>query len=292
VEPVRVLSPELVLVDWGPMTLTISAWRQGAAAPVIAARAAREALSALAVLADFQGYLRRPVRGLPAGRPLPPVVARAADAARAAGGGLTPLAAVAGAAADQVARAAADLGADRVVVNNGGDIALRLAGRARVRVGLAEPAGPSGARTWLGALELGAADGVGGVATSGWQGRSLSPGVADVVTCWAADAAAADAAATLVAGACRAASPAVRRARARELDPASDLGRRRVTVAVGRLDGPSRLRALRRGLAAAQRLARRGRLMGCVIKVQEGVALLDARGLASLDRPARLALAG
>jgi hypothetical protein len=273
------------------MTLTVSAWLGGEAAPVIAAQAARAALASLAVLADFQGYLRRPVRSLPAGRPLPRVVARAERAARAAGGGLTPLAAVAGAAADEVAQAAFGLGAERVIVNNGGDVALRLAGSARARVGLVEPPGPGGAEAWLGALELGAADGVGGVATSGWQGRSLSPGVADLVTCWAADAAAADAAATLVAGACRAASPAVRRARARELDPASDLGGRRVTVSVGRLSGAARRLAARRGLAAAKELARRGLLAGCLIKVQEEAALLDAAGLARLARPPRGALA-
>ena len=37
---------------------------------------------------------------------------------------------------------------------------------------------------------------MGGVASSGWDGRSLSPGVADLVTVWADNASLADAAAT------------------------------------------------------------------------------------------------
>ncbi|MCP4687433.1 MAG: hypothetical protein GY859_05240, partial [Desulfobacterales bacterium] len=59
--PIHVLTEELVLVDWGPMTLTVSAWRKGRARPVIAARAAHAALRRLRILADFQGYLARPV---------------------------------------------------------------------------------------------------------------------------------------------------------------------------------------------------------------------------------------
>ncbi len=37
-KPVRVLAEDLVLVDWGPTTLTISAWYKGKAVPVIAAK--------------------------------------------------------------------------------------------------------------------------------------------------------------------------------------------------------------------------------------------------------------
>lgn len=89
-EPVQVIRPDLVLVDWGPMTLTIAAWQNDEPRPVMAAQAARAALRCLAVLAEFQGYMRRRVRELPAGRPLPPVVERAARACRAIDGGLTP----------------------------------------------------------------------------------------------------------------------------------------------------------------------------------------------------------
>ena len=75
-----------------------------------------------------------------------------------------------------------------------------------------------------------------GVATSGWQGRSHSLGIADAVTVLARCAAVADAAATLIANAVDVDHPGIRREPARVLDEDSDLGDRPVTVAVPALD--------------------------------------------------------
>ena len=276
-EPVQVLRPDLVLVDWGPMTLSISAWLQGRPHPLAAAQAARAALHALAQLSDFQNLLRRPVSRLPKLRRLPVVVARAVEAASAVGGDLTPLAAVAGAAADEVADQALAQGADRVVVNNGGDIALRIPDR--TRVGLKQPSPPDQpCNPLLAVLELPAASHIGGVASSGWQGRSLSPGVAELVTCWASSAALADAAATWVAGAARVDSPAVHQVPARQVDPASDLGEMLVTRQVDPLSLEHRLIALEGAMARARELHGRGLLAGCLIKVQDETAVLDPAG--------------
>lgn len=284
--PVRVLRPDLVLVDWGPMTLTISAWRGGRARPVMAASAARQALSALAELADYQGYLKREAARLPPGRPLPLVVERARRAAALiAPEELTPLAAVAGAVADQVAEAARSLGADKVIVNNGGDIALRLGRRAKAVVGIRPPA-PPGVETppLLARLALRAGDGIGGVASSGWSGRSFSPGVADLVSVWANEAAPADAAATFIAGRVDLDSPAIRRAPANTQDPGSDLGERLVVTGVGPLDPAERAQALAAGQACAAELFRAGHIRGCLILVQGELAVLDPAG-GLLPRP-------
>ncbi len=274
--PVQVLAPHLVLVDWGPMTMTISAWAGGRPRPVMAAQAARRALTCLADLADFQGYLRRKAVDLPQDRTLPVVVARAVEAARLAPAELSPMAAVAGAAADEVADCAVALGADKVIVNNGGDIALRLSGGRRVLVGVKPPDPPEGGKSpLLGRLRVRGGAGIGGVASSGWAGRSLSPGVADLVTVWAAQAAPADAAATLIAGRVDVESSAVRRAPARELDPVSDLGDRPVTAEVGRLTPQERAAALAAGQAAALELYGAGHILGCLIHLQGELAVLD-----------------
>lgn len=269
-EPVRVLSDDLVLVDWGPMTLSISVWRRGVARPVMAAQAARLAIRCLRWLADFQNYLKQPAEELPRGRSLPSVVSRACLAARRVGAGLTPLAAVAGAAADEVAEFALGLGADRVVVNNGGDIALRLRAGERLRVGVKAPGGDL-----LGRLNLQARHHVGGVASSGWQGRSFSRGVADLVTVWAREAALADAAATALANAVDVEDGPIERRPARELDPASDLGDTPVTTAVGRLDAVQREQALAAGRRVARDLHRRGLILGCLIQLQGDRMLFD-----------------
>ncbi len=280
-EPVQVLRPDLVLVDWGPMTLTISAWDQGEPRPVIAAQAARVALRLLAVLADFQHYLKRPPAELPAGRPAPKVVVRAREAARAVGRGLTPLAAVAGAVADELAEFAAGLGADKVLVNNGGDIALRLGPGQRARVGLrAWSPGEGREAPLLGRLDLSGEQGIGGVATSGWQGRSHSLGLADAVSVWAQSAALADALATALGNAVNLEAAGINRRPARELDPTSDLGDTPVTTRVPPLEPGQRAAALAAGREAALALQREGLLRGCLISLQGDYALLDPQALA------------
>jgi ApbE superfamily uncharacterized protein (UPF0280 family) len=278
---VQVLRPDLVLVDWGPMTLTISAWAGGQARPVAAAQTARQALRLLAVLADFQNYLKRPISELPPDRPAPSVVKRARDAAQAVGRGLTPLAAVAGAVADELSEVALELGADKVIVNNGGDIALRLTPGQTAQMGLrAFPAkdhateqGPEA--PLLGRLNISDGDGIGGVATSGWGGRSFSLGLADAVSVWAASAALADAAATALGNAVTAEIDGVTRQPASEIDPASDLGDVLVTTEVPELSPEERAAALAAGREEALRLRQEGNLIGCLIALQGDYALLD-----------------
>lgn len=280
--PVRVLAEDRVLVDWGPMTLTIAVWDGGQARPVMAAHAARTALSCLETLADFQGFLRKPVHRLPPNPALPAtatVVCRAFRAARIISDELTPLAAVAGAVADQVATTAREMGADRVIVNNGGDIALGLGPDETVGVGLRPP----DRHRAIGRLTVRGDTGIGGVASSGWGGRSHSTGTADLVTVWAATAAQADAAATLIAGKTVPDGPGVARARTRDIDPLSDLGDRSVTVSVGPLTGDQKRQALYRASAAAHRLFADGRIRGCGVWIQGDGVILDPEGLLTLS---------
>jgi ApbE superfamily uncharacterized protein (UPF0280 family) len=259
------------------MTLSVAAWAGGKPRPVMAAKAAARALELLAQLADFQGYLKQSALDLPRRGRLPVVVARAVEACRlvagASGVRLTPLAAVAGAVADQVAETAWGLGADKVVVNNGGDLALRLAPGRRLRVGLPLfPGGPLGH-----SLTVNGGDGVGGVASSGWPGRSFSPGVAEQVAVWGADGALADAAATILAGACQVDAPGVTRVPATQLDPQTDVPELMVTTHVQGLSEAQARLALAGGEAMARRLLLALPLKGAHFSVA-GRKLLIARG--------------
>lgn len=172
---------------------------------------------------------------------------------------VTPMAAVAGAVADEVLAALRDgPGLARAYVNNGGDVALWLAPGETMRVAIAGPA--------LGRITLAAGDAVGGVATSGWRGRSHSLGIADSVTVLAASAAQADAAATLIANAVDLPGhPAITRLPARELSPDSDLGDRLVTRAVGTLDAAEIATALDRGARFAEAAQARGLIRGAFL---------------------------
>lgn len=276
-DPICLISEDLILLDWGPMTMSVSVWASGKARPVMATLAARQGLKNLVVLADFQKLLKKLPSELPPNRPLPSVVSRAVDAVRLISAELTPLAAVAGAAADEVALAAVEQGADRVMVNNGGDIALRLTGNQEAVVGIKPPK----AEELTAELNIRAGDGIGGVATSGWQGRSFSTGLADLVCVWAASGAIADAAATYLAGKCDVAGAAVEKAPANQLNPGTDLGEMEVTTAVGRLSAEEKSQALAAARQAAEDLLNRELINGCLIQVQGDSLALDPLSLLS-----------
>lgn len=201
-------------------------------------------------------------------------MARAVWAHRA--GYITPMAAVAGAVADEVLTAMT-LGRtlDKAYVNNGGDIAFHLAHGQELRAGIFVDA-------LHGAARLTHDRPVRGVATSGWGGRSFSRGIADAVTVLAKDAATADAAATIVANAVDAEHHLIVRQAASLLDPDSDLGNLQVTTAVGRL--PQRVvdEALDRGAEEARRLQRLGLIEAAALSLKgtwriEGTGALAAR---------------
>jgi hypothetical protein len=166
---------------------------------------------------------------------------------------ITPMAAVAGSVADEVLAAmlAAGDGLTRAWVNNGGDIALHLAPGQHASVGLVDrPDRPS----LFGSARLSAGAEIGGIATSGWRGRSFSLGIADAVTVLAASSAEADAAATIIANAVDLPEhPGIVRVPARSLQPDNDLGDRLVTRAVGPLSKADVAQALAAGLAVAER---------------------------------------
>lgn len=277
--PIRVLAEDLILVDWGPMTLTISVWDQGVARPVMAVQAAWTALESLKTLADFKGLLALKANRVPNGRSLPGVVRRALDAARSVSEELSSLAAVAGASADEAADRAMNLGADKVIVNNGGDVAIRLDPNERATVGIKCP----DSEKLIGRLNIDGSHGIGGVASSGWSGRSHSTGVADLVTVWAENAGSADAAATLIAGKTTTSGFGVQRVKAVELDHSSDLGDRLVTTRVGSLSERRRLQAFQKGARTAEELLQHGLIRGCLISLQGDSLLLDPERIANVQ---------
>ncbi|MCR8546335.1 UPF0280 family protein [Salipiger sp. P9] len=186
---------------------------------------------------------------------------------------VTPMAAVAGAIADHLLAAMLipGHGLERAHVNNGGDIAL-WTGAAPLRLAVCEDplTRAPGARA-----TIAAGAGIGGVATSGWRGRSQSLGIADAVTVLARDAAQADAAATLIANAVDLPGhPAIARRPASALAPDSDLGDRPVTVAVGPLGAAEIRKALDAGRTLAEEYSSRGLLhAACLALAGERVVL-------------------
>lgn len=192
---------------------------------------------------------------------------------------ITPMAAVAGAVAEEVLAALVRPGITRAYVNNGGDIALYLPAGASFTVGLVDR--PDRPRL-VGTALLTHTRPVRGVATSGWRGRSFSLGIADAVTILAPTASMADAAATVVANAVDLPSHrGVLRAPAHDIQPDSDLGGRLVTRHVPELSAQDRAEALAAGRVCAEALLRRGLICGAALHLQ-GESIGVGAGLAHL----------
>ncbi len=179
---------------------------------------------------------------------------------------VTPMAAVAGAVADEVLAAMKNAdGLDSVFVNNGGDIALHLEPGQKMRVGIVPCLSTATADA---SVDISAEDGVCGIATSGWDGHSMSLGIADAVTVLAKNAAIADVAATLIANEVDCDAECIDRRRALDIDPDSDLGERLVTVGVGALHKQAIDGALDRGVGFARSLIEECELYGVFISLQ------------------------
>ena len=267
----------------GPIDLIVEAW--GSEANIRAAydAAVRRFTSLLDTLCEELPELRKAAD--PATCGLKGTVARrmhAAVAPYAAEHFITPMAAVAGAVAEEILVAmvgAASL--QRAYVNNGGDIALHLGEGERFTVGLVDRPDRLGLmKTTIIDFD----DPTRGIATSGRHGRSFSLGIADAVTVLARTSAQADAAATIIANAVDLPGhPAITRCPAHDLQPDSDLGARLVTRDVGDLSHYEIEEALEAGADKARALLEQGLIESAALRLHG-----ETRIVTSKARPAAL----
>ena len=261
----------------GPIDLAIEAWGDAAAVERAYAAAWVRFETVLPELVSELTPLRLPVgdalqvTGLVARRMLAACKPHAAQF-------ITPMAAVAGAVADEIcAHFAAELGVSKAYVNNGGDISLHLRDGEALTIGVIDH--PQLPRQ-IGDVTVTSDMPVRGIATSGWRGRSFSLGIADSVTVLAESAAAADAAASMIANAVNVAHHSIVRAPANALKDDTDLGARLVTVAVPPLPRALVLRAIDGGAAEADACVARG-LIDSALLVLQGEYRQAGRGAGS-----------
>jgi ApbE superfamily uncharacterized protein (UPF0280 family) len=263
-------------LNHGPIDLIIEAFGERAETEAAYEQAWARFPSILPELTTELSILRRPM-----GQPMPelrgPVARRMAEAVWPFRSRfITPMAAVAGAVAEEMLAALiAGRRLAKAYVNDGGDIALHLAPGERFTAGIvAELEAPAIA----GRAEIAASEPVRGIATSGRSGRSFSLGIADAVTVLAPSAAAADAAATMIANAVDLDHPAIARRPATSLDPDSDLGDLPVTVEVGALSPGEVAAALDAGRARALEYARAGLILAAMLQLRGQRRIVSADG--------------
>jgi len=281
----------------GPIDIIIGAEGEARALDEAHEAAWRRFATILDELVTELPLLREPVMG---SCPLQGVVARRMWQAchPYCGGFITPMAAVAGAVAQELIACYEQPGIGRAWVNNGGDIALHLAPGESLRIGLfadlarVEASKATQALRCDGDFSVYSSLPVRGIATSGWRGRSFSLGIADSVTVLARTAASADAAATFIANAVNIADARIERRPAREMKDDSDLGDLAVTVNVPQLGEAAARQALRAGLFRARELQAADLIWSAVLVCQGWFVTTDQAqpralaGAESAGRPA------
>ena len=252
----------------------IQASEHGKAIVALASEGAHKAKEVLEDLARFLPMIGKKSHGLKVGEGCPDVVRRMIEATqKMAEPDLTPLAAVAGAASDVVADFMILRGGTKVIIDNGGDIAIRLREGEIARVGIKTDVNAKHP-SYL--ISIDETAGMGGVATSGLGGRSFTKGVASAVTVLSENASFSDAAATAIGNFTNIEDRHIKRALAESIYPDTDIAGEWVTVEVGELPEEQVRKALDHGLAKADSICRRGLIKGALIAVQGRVAWTDS----------------
>ena len=261
-QSITLLDEETVLAECGPMRLAIRAWQNRRPQVALCRQAAEVSFGYLEAVAKHRALLGRSADQI-ASLPENDLAQRMIHSVKAVGDAdLTPMAAVAGTIADAVADWLSGRGSTKIVVDNGGDIAIRLAAGETATVGIRPQISCSDIShivtlderrtTW-------------GVTTSGLGGRSFTRGIASAVTVIAESASVADAASTAIANACFVIDPNIRQIPAEQIDPNTDLAGKTVTVGVGRLARSKHNIAQIRALQRAEDLVARGVIVGALI---------------------------
>ena len=258
----------VVMAEWGPMRLLISSFVGKVPQEEMNLRGAEEAFDCLERVARLKEILGKPFDNEPI-QLVEPLGAKMLKSVRSVGDpDLTPMAAVAGTIADGVADFLFSRGMTKVIINNGGDIAVRLMAPNSVRVGLREDVNSEAFSRMLSLnIPCGRKGASFGVATSGLGGRSLTCGIASAATIVATTASLADAAATAVANASFVDDPGVVRRPAETVDPQTDIPGIPVTVQVKNPDHKIRRKAISQSLALAEELVKRGAVLGAMVAV-------------------------
>jgi len=272
--PIDVLSNGTVLVDYGPMHMFISAFENKKPLIKLAEEGAHFAMKVLEDLAKFLSVIKKKSQVLEIEEDFPDVIRRMIEATKKMEEpDLTPLAAVAGTTADVVADFMFSRGGTKIIVDNGGDIAIRLREGEVARVGIKTEIDAK-QPTYL--ISIDSTMGIGGVATSGLGGRSFTKGIASAATVISESASFSDAAATVIGNFTNAEDPNIVRFLAEKIYLDTDIAGEWVTVKAGKLSEEKIEEALNNGLSKAYSVYQRVLIKGALIAVQGRAVWTDS----------------
>jgi uncharacterized protein len=262
----------LVLAESGPMRLFIQAWFGENPLLKLGVEAAERSFDFLNQVAANQFILKQlPNRiSVKSKDPIPRSMINSVSIMES--DDLTPMAAVAGAIADAVADWLWTKKVTKVIVNNGGDIAIRLAKNETTKIGLRSNVNRQDISY---TIRLKGSQHSWGINTSGLGGRSFTRGIASAVTVFAKTSTIADAAATGIANECYVNDRAIIQLPAEQLDPNTDLQGVPVTVEVGHLSEELWSKAIAQAKRKAETLVSKDIIQGAVIVADGKMVLTD-----------------
>jgi len=182
----------------------------------------------------------------------------------------TLLAAVAGSFSEYALEKALEIGGERVIINNGGDIALKDINGRDIKVGI--PLNNE-SKEFL-HLVIKENDGVEGICTSGFGGRSFTKGIASTAVALSSKASISDICATYIGNETNVEDESILRVKAEEIDSGTDLKGQLITVKVGNITKKKKLEALLRGYNSAEELYNKKIINGSVIVVDNEVIMI------------------
>ena len=181
---------------------------------------------------------------------------------------ITPMASVAGSISELLLlKVLEKFDVNKIYINNGGDISLYITKNEKFNFSI------GGETNFV--VEYSDTDGFGGIATSGWKGRSFSMGVADSVTVIAEKASIADAAATIICNHIDLEnSKKVKKTIANNLYEDTDLDNKLITVSVESLTEAEIKQALSKGKIISEHYISKNLIKSVIINLQDNVLIL------------------
>ncbi len=262
----KILEDERVFIDYGPIQLSIDCRIDDVRCSQISVKVADEVLAEFNRLIPFTEQLKQMRRFDKTNENLPSVLNKMIYAVdRTEYDELNTLAAVAGSFSEYALDVGKSLGATKIIINNGGDIAIYNKEASPIKVAI-----PINDNESL-KFSVDKSMKIGGICTSGLQGRSFSKGIATFATVLAQKASIADACATYIANMTNEEHPNIIRCKAEEIDEGTDIRGQTITLKI--LDVPNEIKykALLNGYDVAYSLYKKGIILGAVICIDENI---------------------
>lgn len=265
---VEILDNQKVFINNGPIQMVLDISTGSEKTPELGLEVSKYVIAEFNRLAEYIPYIKSN-KALKINENKPSIVLeKMMNAVKKSGDkSLTPLAAVAGSFSDFALERALELGATRVIVNNGGDIALKDITGDPIKVGI-----PLNDTELV--IDITPESNINGICTSGLGGRSFTKGIATAAVSLGETAAIADACASYLGNETNVEAENIVRCYAEEIDSETDIPGHLITLKVGDIGKINVYKALLNGLKKAEELCNNNIIKGAVLCVKDKIIMV------------------